>query len=102
MLASKIAPTARAFAMAAGLAALTAGAASACDCGGDYYRHDEYGNYSCYGGGYDCSYEGDRGYYHHDDYRDGYRYDGHRYDERYRHDDRDYRDRDYRSRDDRW
>ena len=87
-------------ALGAGLAALTVGSAFACDCNGYYgnhdrYRHDGYGsgNYSCYGGGYDCRYEGDRGYYYHDGYRDGHRYDGYRYDERYRHDDRDYRER---------
>jgi hypothetical protein len=104
MFASKIILLSRAIAIAAGLTALTAGAALACDCDfyqGDHYRyhHDGYGagNYSCYGGGYDCRYEGDGGYYYHDDYRGGYRYDGHRYDERYRHYDRDdrYRD-DYR------
>ena len=102
MLASKSAPFARVIAIAAGLAALTAGAALACDCDGyrgDYYRnhHEGTGNYSCYGGGYDCRYEGEGGYYYQDDYRGGYRYDGHRYDERYRHYDRDdrYRD-DYR------
>jgi hypothetical protein len=90
----------------AGLAALTAGAALACEsyhgnCHG--YRHDGYGtgNYSCYGGGYDCRYESDGGYYYHDDYRggyryDSYRYDGHRYDERYRHYDHDDRYRDDR------
>jgi hypothetical protein len=85
----------RAFAIAAGLAALTAGAAFACDCGyhGDYYRyhHEGAGNYSCYGGFHDCRYEGDRGGYYHDVYRGGYRYDGHRYDQRYRHYDRGYR-----------
>ena len=72
MLASKSAPFARVIAIAAGLAALTAGAALACDCDG--YRGD----------------------YYRDDYRDGYRYDGHRYDERYRHYDRGDRGRDYR------
>jgi hypothetical protein len=96
MLKTKIAPFTRALAIAAGLVALTAGAAFACDC--YRYHHDGYGtgNYSCYGGFHDCRYEGDGGYYYHDDYHDGYRYDGHRYDERYRHYDRDYRDRGYR------
>ena len=107
MPASKITRFARAIAIAAGLAVLTAGAAAACDCrgyDGDYYRyrHDGYGNYSCYGGGFDCRYEGDSGYYYHDDYRGGYRYDGYRYDG-HRYDDRDrHYDRDYRDRDDRW
>jgi hypothetical protein len=86
-----------ALAIVAGLATLTAGSAFAYDCAngyrGDYYRyrHDGYGtgNYSCVGGFHDCRYEGDRGGYYHDDYRDGYRYSGHRYDERYRHYDRD-------------
>lgn len=80
-----------------GAGILTAGAAAACDCrpyDGYRYYHGGYGNYSCYGGGYDCRYEDDRGYYYHDDYRNGYRYDGHRYNERYRHYDRDYRYRD--------
>lgn len=104
MIASKIAPVARALVLAAVLATLTASAASACECGGGYgdydrYRHDGYdtGNYSCYGGGYDCRYESDRGYYYHDDYRDRYRHDNYRYNERYRRHDRDdrYRD-DYR------
>jgi hypothetical protein len=99
MFASKIIPLSRAIAIAAGLTALTAGAAFGCDCDGhygDHYRHDGYGagNYSCYGGFHDCRYEGDGGYYYHDDYRDGYRYDGHRYDERYRHYDHDHRYRD--------
>jgi hypothetical protein len=86
-------------AIGAGFTVLASGAAVACDCGRDYhYRHHYYGsgNYSCYGGGYDCRYE-DSGYYYRDDFRDGYRYDGHRYDDRYRR-----YDRDYRGRDDRW
>jgi hypothetical protein len=97
MFALGIGPLSRAIAVAAGLTALMAGAALACDrdrCHGDYYRyrHGGTGNYSCYGGFHDCRFEGDRGYYYHDDYRGGYRYEGHRYDERYRHYDRDYRD----------
>jgi hypothetical protein len=110
MFATKSGPRRLALAAAfgAGLAALTAGAALACESYGNChgYRHDGYGtgNYSCYGGGYDCRYEGDGGSYYHDDYRgryrsDGYRYEGHRFDQRYRHDDRGYRERhDY----DRW
>jgi hypothetical protein len=107
MFATKFLPKRLTLAIALAAGTLTAGAALACDCGaydGDYYgyRHDGYGtgNYSCYGGGYDCRYEGDGGYYYHDDYRGGYRYDGHRYDERYRHYDRDDRYRDDRYRDD--
>lgn len=91
-----ITPFARGLAIVAGLMMLTAGAAFACDCDGYHHRYhrDGYGtgNYSCYGGFHDCRYEGDGGYYYHDDYRGGYRYDGHRYDGRYRHYDRDYRD----------
>jgi hypothetical protein len=71
-----------------GLAALSS-AALACDCygdGRDYYRYHDggYGNYSCYGGGYDCRYEGsyyrDRTYRYRDDpYRYYRHYDGYRY-----------------------
>ena len=76
-------------------------AAFACDCSGDPYRYyrnydDAAGNWSCYGGGYDCGYEGtyyrphryyrDDGYWrYHDDGR--YRhYDHERYYDRYRDD----------------
>ncbi len=97
MFATKFVPFARVLVVAAGLTALTADAALACDCDGYHrYHHEGGGNYSCYGGFHDCRYEGDGGYYYHDDYRGGYRYDGHRYDERYRHYDRDDRDRGYR------
>jgi hypothetical protein len=55
--------------------------AFACDCDGHYrYRHEEAGNYSCYGGGYDCHYEGSyyRSAYHHyrNDYYGYYRHRG--------------------------
>jgi hypothetical protein len=96
---SVLSTASRRFALAAviagGLAALTAGAAFAGDCNDGYYQsyyHRNYdgwrGNYSCYGGGYDCRYEGGyaRGRYRdarYDDYNDrrydrGYRdgYDG--------------------------
>jgi hypothetical protein len=63
-----------------------AGAASAYDCYDGYY-HRSYngwrGNYSCYGGGYDCRYEGgySRGRYRDSRYDD---YNDHRYDRGYR------------------
>ena len=71
-----------------GLATLSS-AALACDCYGDGHRyypyHDGgYGNYSCYGGGTDCRYEGsyyrDHTYRYRDDpYRYYRHYDGYRY-----------------------
>jgi|ERR1700722_3780124 hypothetical protein len=72
-----------------GLAALSS-VALACDCTGDgrgyYPYHDAgYGNYSCYGGGADCHYEGS--YYRERAYRyrdDPYRYYRHRYYDGYR------------------
>jgi hypothetical protein len=75
----------------AGLGLIVASSAAlACDCYGDndrYYRDydDAYGNYSCYGGGYDCGYE--RDYYRRDYHRHYYGDDGyyrHRYYDRYR------------------
>jgi hypothetical protein len=61
---------------AAGLSlAAVSSAALACDCyGRSHYRYHDGGpgNYSCYGGGYDCGYEGSyfRARYH--QYRDRY------------------------------
>ena len=79
----------RAVLVAAGCMSAASSAALACDCyrdGRGYYPYHEagYGNYSCYGGGADCRYEGsyyrERAYRYRDDpyryYRhsDGYRY----------------------------
>jgi hypothetical protein len=85
-----------AFAAGFCLAAVSSAAIACDDCGRDYYRYyRDYdggrGNYSCYGGGNDCRYEGSsfRRYYHHyRDRDDGYHY---RYYDRYRACDRDCR-----------